>query len=128
MVSANGPLVMKVLLPLRMYSSPSRRAVDFMPPRASDPESGSVMAQAPTFSAVSRERPQRSIWAGVPCFMMVPAARPTLTPEAALFALDLLLEPVPGQLVQAEGGVHLPDDVVGGKVAVLERLDVRDHL
>ena len=28
MVSAYGPLVMKVLLPLRMYSSPSRRAVD----------------------------------------------------------------------------------------------------
>ena len=38
---------MNVLLPLRMYSSPSRRAVDFMPPRASEPESGSVMAQAP---------------------------------------------------------------------------------
>jgi hypothetical protein len=38
------------------------------------------MAQAPTFSVVSRSRPQRSIWAGVPPFMMVPAARPTLTP------------------------------------------------
>ena len=38
------------------------------------------MAQAPTFSAVSRSRPHRSIWAGVPPFMMVPAARPTLTP------------------------------------------------
>ena len=38
------------------------------------------MAQAPTFSAVSRSSPHRSIWAGVPPFMIVPAARPTLTP------------------------------------------------
>ena len=73
---------MKVLLPLRMYSSPSRRAEDFIPPKASDPESGSVMAQAPTFSPVRRSSPHRSIWAGVPCFMMVPAASPTLTPIA----------------------------------------------
>ena len=73
---------MKVLLPLRTYSSPSRRAVDFMPPRASEPESGSVMAHEPTLSPVSRSRPQRSIWAGVPCFMMVPPASPVLTPMA----------------------------------------------
>ncbi len=73
---------MKVLFPLRMYSSPSRRAMDCMPPRASDPELGSVMAQAPTFSAVRRSSPHRSIWAGVPCFMMVPPARPRLTPMA----------------------------------------------
>ena len=51
-----------------------------MPPRASEPEFGSVMAQAPIFSVVRRSRPHRSIWAGVPPFMMVPAARPTLTP------------------------------------------------
>ena len=73
---------MNVLLPFRMYSSPSRRADDFIPPRASDPESGSVMAQAPTLSMVSRSSPHRSIWAGVPRFITVPAARPTLTPMA----------------------------------------------
>src|SRR5664280_2045001 len=80
MVSAYGPLVIHVLDPLITYSSPSRRAEVVMPPRASDPEFGSVMAQAPTFSAVRRSRPHRSIWAGVPLFMMVPAASPTLTP------------------------------------------------
>ncbi len=73
---------MKVLFPLRMYSSPSRRAVDCIPPRASDPEFGSVMAQAPILSSVNRSRPQRSICAGVPCFMMVPPAKPVLTPSA----------------------------------------------
>ncbi len=73
---------MNVLLPLSTYSSPSRRADDFMPPRASEPESGSVMAQAPTLSSVMRSSPQRSIWAGVPPFMMVPPARPVLTPRA----------------------------------------------
>ena len=77
-----GPLVMKVLLPLSTYSSPSRRAVAVIPPRASDPEFGSVMAHAPILSAVSRSRPHRSIWAGVPSFMTVPAANPTLTPMA----------------------------------------------
>ena len=39
------------------------------------------MAQAPILSRVSRSRPQRSICAGVPLFMMVPPARPVLTPE-----------------------------------------------
>ena len=53
-----------------------------MPPRASEPESGSVMAHAPTLSSVIRSSPQRSIWAGVPPFMMVPPARPVLTPRA----------------------------------------------
>ncbi len=53
-----------------------------MPPRASDPELGSVIAQEPIFSAVSRSSPHRSICAGVPCFMIVPAASPTLTPIA----------------------------------------------
>ncbi len=40
------------------------------------------MAQAPTLSSVIRSSPQRSIWAGVPRFMMVPPARPVLTPSA----------------------------------------------
>ncbi len=73
---------MKVLVPLRTYSSPSRRAVEVIPPSASEPELGSVIAQAPTFSAVSSGSPHRSIWAGVPSFMIVPPARPTLTPMA----------------------------------------------
>ena len=73
---------MKVLFPLSTYSSPSRRADDFMPPRASEPESGSVMAQAPDLVQGERSRPQRSICAGVPPFMMVPPARPVLTPSA----------------------------------------------
>ena len=73
---------MNVLLPFSTYSSPSRTAVDFMPPRASDPESGSVIAHAPTLSIVIRSRPQRSICAGVPLFMIVPPASPVLTPSA----------------------------------------------
>ena len=73
---------MNVLFPLSTYSSPSRSADDFMPPRASEPESGSVMAHAPTLSSVMRSRPHRSICAGVPPFMMVPPASPVLTPSA----------------------------------------------
>jgi len=57
-VSAKGPLVMNVLEPFSRYSSPSRRAVACILPNASEPESGSVIAQAPTFSKVRRiERP-----------------------------------------------------------------------
>src|ERR1017187_7710321 len=52
-----------------------------MPPSASEPESGSVMAQAPILSSVMRSRPQRCIWAGVPNLLMVPAARPVETPK-----------------------------------------------
>ena len=61
-VSAYGPLVMNVFEPLSTYSSPSRRAVDFIEPNASEPESGSVIAQAPIFSSVSRSSAQRSFW------------------------------------------------------------------
>ena len=46
MVSAWGPLVMKVFEPDSTYSSPSRRAVAFIDPKASEPEPGSVMAHA----------------------------------------------------------------------------------
>ena len=41
---------------------------------------------------------------------------------------ELLREPVAGQLVHSEGGVQLPDDVVGRQVAVLELVDVGHHL
>ena len=49
---------MNVFDPLSTYSSPSRRAVERIDPKASDPEPGSVIAQAPIFSMVSSgERP-----------------------------------------------------------------------
>ena len=57
---------MKVFEPLRTYSSPSRRAVDFIEPKASEPEPGSVIAHAPIFSSVSRSGAHRSFWAMVP--------------------------------------------------------------
>ena len=82
MVSAYGPLVMKVLLPLRTYPSPSRRAVDFMAPNASEPEPGSVMAHEPTLSSVRRSSAQRSFWAMVPRLMMAADVRPIDTPMA----------------------------------------------
>src|ERR1700730_1321680 len=55
-----------------------------MPPNASEPESGSVMAQAPILARVSRSRPHRSFCSMVPRFMIVPAARPRLTPTPLL--------------------------------------------
>ena len=81
-VSANGPLVMNVLEPLRTYSSPSRRAVAIIEPKASEPELGSVIAHAPIFSSVSKSRAQRSCWARVPLLMMAAAVSPTDTPSA----------------------------------------------
>ncbi len=51
-----------------------------MPPNASEPESGSVMAHAPTFSIVTRPGSQRFFWASVPRLRSVPAVRPMLTP------------------------------------------------
>ena len=57
---------MKVFEPLRTYSSPSRRAVDFIEPNASEPEPGSVIAHAPILSSVSRSSAHRSFWAIVP--------------------------------------------------------------
>src|SRR5215510_2116553 len=61
---------MKVLEPFSTKPSPSRRAVDFMPPKASEPELGSVIAQAPIFSRVSSDSAQRSFCAIVPRDMM----------------------------------------------------------
>ncbi len=84
MVSAYGPLVMNVLEPLRMYSSPSRRAVERIEPKASEPEPGSVIAHEPTFSSVSRSRPQRFFCAVVPFDMIAAAVSPTLTPIAVM--------------------------------------------
>ena len=50
-----------------------------MPPNASEPESGSVMAHAAIFSSVISSGSQRSFWASVPRLMMVVAPRPRLT-------------------------------------------------
>jgi hypothetical protein len=73
---------MNVFEPLRRYSSPSRRAVDFIPPNASEPEPGSVIAHAPIFSRVSRGSAHRSFWAGVPRLRMAADVRPIETPMA----------------------------------------------
>ena len=64
---------MNVLEPLRTYSSPSRRAVEVIDPKASEPELGSVMAHEPIFSRVRRSSPHRSFWAIVPLDMMAAA-------------------------------------------------------
>ena len=53
-----------------------------MPPKASEPEPGSVMAHAPIVSSVRRGSAQRSFWRRVPRDMMAAAVRPTLTPSA----------------------------------------------
>src|SRR5690242_6194291 len=50
-----------------------------MPPNASEPESGSVMAHAAIFSSVISSGSQRSFCASVPRLMMVAAPRPRLT-------------------------------------------------
>ena len=66
-VSAYGPLVMKVFEPFSTYSSPSRRADDCMLPKASEPVPGSVIAHAPILSSVSRSRAHRSFCPACPC-------------------------------------------------------------
>ena len=81
-VSAYGPLVMNVFEPLSTYSSPSRRAVDFIEPNASEPEPGSVIAHAPILSIVSRSSAQRSFWAIVPFDMIAAEVSPIDTPIA----------------------------------------------
>ena len=81
-VSAWGPLVMKVLEPLSTNSSPSWRAVDIIEPNASEPELGSVIAHAPTLSIVSRSSAQRSFWAMVPLPMIAAPVSPIETPMA----------------------------------------------
>ena len=81
-VSAYGPLVMNVFEPLSTYSSPSRRAVDIIEPKASEPEFGSVIAHAPIFSSVSSGRAHRSFWAIVPRLMIAADVSPIDTPIA----------------------------------------------
>jgi hypothetical protein len=63
-----------------------------MPPKASDPEPGSVMAQAPIFSIVRIGSAQRSFCAVVPLLMMLAAVSPTETPIAVT---------MPGQNLQS---------------------------
>ena len=73
---------MNVFDPLSTYSSPSRRAVDFIDPNASDPDPGSVIAQAPILSIVSRSSAHRSFWAIVPLARIAADVRPIDTPMA----------------------------------------------
>ncbi len=73
---------MNVFEPLRTYSSPSRRAVACMEPKASDPDPGSVMAQAPILARLRRSGTQRRFWATVPRAEMAAGVRPTETPRA----------------------------------------------
>ncbi len=72
-VSACGPFVMNVFEPLSTNSSPSRTAEARMPPNASEPLSGSVIAHAPTLSRVSSGSAQRSRCSGVPFLIALPA-------------------------------------------------------
>jgi hypothetical protein len=73
---------MNVFDPLSTYSSPSRRAVDRIEPKASDPEFGSVIAHAPILSSVRRSRAHRSFCAVVPRLMIAALVRPIDTPIA----------------------------------------------
>ncbi len=93
---------MKVLDPLRTYSSPSLRAVAFIDPKASEPEPGSVMAHAPTLSMVSSSGTHRSFWAMVPLELMAAEVRPIDTPMAVT---------MPGQTLQSSMiGMSVSDD------------------
>ncbi len=64
--SAIGPLVMKIFVPFRTKSSPSRTAVVRIA-AASLPASGSVDAQAPISEPSHRPGSQRCCSCGVPC-------------------------------------------------------------
>src|SRR4051794_4957048 len=93
---------MKVFEPFSTYSSPSRRAVDFMDPKASEPELGSVIAQAPILSMVSKSGTQRSFWAMVPLELMAADVSPMDTPIAVT---------MPGQTLQSSMiGMSVSDD------------------
>ena len=99
-VSAYGPLVMNVFEPFRMYSSPSRLAVDCIEPNASEPELGSVIAHAPIFSMVRMSRAHRFFWAVVPLAMIAAAVRPTDTPIAVTMPGEHLQSSMIGSMVK----------------------------
>ena len=73
---------MKVLEPFSTNSSPSRRADERMPPKASEPEPGSVIAQAPILSSVRMSTAQRFFCSIVPLERIAEAVSPTETPIA----------------------------------------------
>jgi len=78
------------------------RAVDFIDPKASEPELGSVMAQAPIFSSVSSSPAQRSFWAIVPLLLMAAEVSPIETPMAVT---------MPGQMRHSSMiGMRVSDD------------------
>ena len=100
---------MKVFWPLSTNSSPSGLTVVRIPPKASEPASGSVIAQAPTFSKVIRSRAQRLRCSTVPLALMVPAARPMETPIAAGMPIETFTSSIWGSTASA-GSIPSPDD------------------
>ena len=73
---------MKVLLPLSSQPPSTGRAVERMPPNASDPDSGSVIAHAPILVSVSRSGTQRRFCSAEPSRRIAPAVKSMLVPSA----------------------------------------------
>ena len=78
--SAKVALPIQRLAPLRIQSSPDRRAVVRMPPATSEPPSGSVSPKAPISSIRCIAGNQRCCCSGEPQSTMVPIASPLCTP------------------------------------------------
>ena len=72
-----------------------------MEPKASEPELGSVIAQAPIFSKVRRSPTQRSFWSMVPLDMMAAEVSPTDTPMAVTIPGHTLHNSMIGIMVRA---------------------------
>ena len=96
---------MNVFEPLRTYSSPSFLAVDFIEPKASLPESGSVIAHAPIFSIVKMSRNGNGLVHGEGRFYQAGNTPPL--PEIEMAAEDYR------RLDQAE---HIYLDYTGGGI------------
>ena len=84
--SANFPFVTNVFVPFRMYSSPFRSA-RVMSAAESEPEPGSVSANAPSFS-FARAGSQRDFCASVPNLAIGPAATELCTETVIATAAD----------------------------------------
>ena len=112
---------MNVLEPLRTYSSPSRRAVDFMEPNASEPELGSVMAHAPILSIVSRSSAHRSFCSIVPLAMIADEVRPIDTPMAVTMPGQTRHSSMIGIMVKATELVSRPAPSAGASGSTPDR-------
>ena len=78
--SAIGPLVMNVFDPFRIQNSPSCTARVLIP-AASDPASGSVIANAPTHSPEHSFGSHVRFWSSVPCSQIGTAPMQTCAPS-----------------------------------------------